>query len=181
MLYLLVVLSSPAQRRYDSVYDEDEELFEEAFSYGRVGAARREGRGYSAASGSSEDDEEEGVYDSEEEDELYGYDSEEEDDLYDDDYSSDEDARGRGRQPSGGRRAPRGARVQPRGARLQLFKERLTEAQGKLKNRVSGATHKGAKVIRELKVRDTFRRLRAHVFRASFSLSLCVMFYVTLR
>lgn len=61
-----------------------------------------------------------------------------------------------GRGAGGGRRGPRGGRAgrsKPPPARMEVLKARLFDAQTGLKTKMSSVSHKGAKVIRELKVR----------------------------
>lgn len=101
----------------------------------------------------------------EEEDYDYSDDSFEGGDGSDDDgYDSyDEGQYGGGRGASKGkqgrpqpRRGGRGGgrrRLPPQPARMQQLKARLAGAQEGLKTKMTGVTHKGAKVIRELKVR----------------------------
>lgn len=72
--------------------------------------------------------------------------------------SSRKGGRGRGAVAGGGggRRGPprggRGGRKKPPPARMELLKARLFDAQTGLKTKMSSVSHKGAKVIRELKV-----------------------------
>lgn len=93
-------------------------------------------------------------------DEGYGYDYDsEEDDGYGNDRRRSGGGRGRGARGRGGakgmggRKGRGGARGRkPKPAAMQRFRDRLVGAQAGLKTKMSGVTHKGAKVIRELKV-----------------------------
>lgn len=169
-------------QRYDSEYDDDElnDLSEDGH---HGGTTRNIGRG--AATSDMEEDSSE-LYGSQQDDDLYedyqddgdDYGGYSEDDEFGDEASSDDEEesyRGRPRQgfPSsgrgrgggragrgGGRGPPRrgGPRRRPPPARMQRLKARLVDAQADLKTKMSGVTHKGAKVMRELKVGVRFCR-----------------------
>lgn len=67
----------------------------------------------------------------------------------------------RGGGPSRGGRG-RGRRGPPAPARMERLKAKLADAQVGLKTKMTGVTHKGAKVMRELKVRPTVENKEYH-------------------